>query len=157
MIKLIEQQEDLKAAIELVNEVFQKFVAVDYSQEGQQTFYDYLEHKDEELARDLEIGHKKMWGYYEEGQIVGVISVCDLYHISLLFVSEEFQKRGIAKKLYKNVVEFLTESQQSRRFEITVNSSPYAVEIYKKLGFVQSGEEQEKNGIRFTPLTVVIN
>jgi len=156
MIKLIEQK-DLKAAVELVNSVFNEFVAGDYSQEGQKTFYDYLEHKDEELARDLEIGHKKMWGYYDGNEIVGVISVRDLYHISLLFVSKEFQQRGIATELFNTVVEFLKEIQNDSRLEITVNSSPYAVEIYKKLGFNETDTEQESNGIRFMPMKIAIN
>jgi len=156
MIKLIEQK-DLKAAVELVNDVFNEFVAGDYSPEGQKTFYDYLEHKDEELARDLEMGHKKMWGYYDGEEIVGVISVRDLYHISLLFVSKEFQKRGIATELFKTVVEFLKEIQNDSPLEITVNSSPYAVEIYKKLGFNETDTEQESNGIRFMPMKIAIN
>ncbi|HWQ89143.1 MAG TPA: GNAT family N-acetyltransferase, partial [Desulfitobacteriaceae bacterium] len=33
--------------------------------------------------------------------------------------------------------------------EIDVNSSPYAVNIYKRMGFEQLDEEQEKDGIRF--------
>jgi hypothetical protein len=35
---------------------------------------------------------------------------------------------------------------------IDVHSSPYAVHIYEKLGFVKQSEEQIKDGIRFTPL-----
>ena len=34
--------------------------------------------------------------------------------------------------------------------EIDVNSSPWAVPVYHKLGFVSDGPEQEVNGIRFT-------
>jgi len=37
--------------------------------------------------------------------------------------------------------------------KITVNSSPYAVKIYEKLGFVPDGNEQMVDGIRFTPMT----
>ncbi|WP_094603611.1 GNAT family N-acetyltransferase [Sporomusa silvacetica] len=36
--------------------------------------------------------------------------------------------------------------------EITVNSSPYAVLIYEKMGFVRTDVEQEINGIRFIPM-----
>ncbi|WP_460645598.1 GNAT family N-acetyltransferase [Lacrimispora brassicae] len=35
---------------------------------------------------------------------------------------------------------------------MTVNSSPYAVEIYHKLGFVDTDTEQLVNGIRFIPM-----
>ena len=40
--------------------------------------------------------------------------------------------------------------------EITVNSSPYAVLIYERLGFVVQNEEMVKNGIRFIPMKRVI-
>lgn len=35
---------------------------------------------------------------------------------------------------------------------ITVNSSPYADKIYECLGFVKTGEQQETEGIIFTPM-----
>ena len=37
--------------------------------------------------------------------------------------------------------------------EFTVNSSPYAVEIYKRLGFVQEDAERlSPEGLRYTPM-----
>jgi len=36
--------------------------------------------------------------------------------------------------------------------EVSVNSSLYAVEAYKRLGFVATNAEQQKNGIRFVPM-----
>lgn len=47
---------------------------------------------------------------------------------------------------------FETAKAECKRPEITVNSSPYAVKIYKHLGFVPTAEEQTVNGIRFTPM-----
>ena len=35
---------------------------------------------------------------------------------------------------------------------MTVNSSPYAVPVYHKLGFKDTGSEQMVNGLRFTPM-----
>ena len=35
---------------------------------------------------------------------------------------------------------------------ITVNSSPYAVEVYRHLGFTPTGGEQNIDGLRFTPM-----
>ncbi|WP_334295796.1 GNAT family N-acetyltransferase [Clostridioides difficile] len=40
--------------------------------------------------------------------------------------------------------------------EITVNSSPYAVEVYHKLGFKDTAVEQIVDGIRFTPMKLLI-
>ena len=39
---------------------------------------------------------------------------------------------------------------------VTVNSSPYAVGFYKKLGFVPLGPEKQADGIRFTPMRLSI-
>ncbi|WP_347567129.1 GNAT family N-acetyltransferase [Alistipes finegoldii] len=39
---------------------------------------------------------------------------------------------------------------------ITVNSSPYAVEIYRRLGFTATDAERVTDGIRFTPMTYLL-
>ncbi|MEW6034400.1 MAG: GNAT family N-acetyltransferase [Chloroflexota bacterium] len=39
---------------------------------------------------------------------------------------------------------------------IDVHSSPYAVEIYEKLGFTCTGIEQEINGIGFAPMKLPV-
>ncbi|WP_170253811.1 GNAT family N-acetyltransferase [Acetobacterium paludosum] len=154
-IREIEQQ-DLKEAVNLVNTVFNEFVAGGYSQEGQKTFRDYLEFKLEELSQDLNNGHKKMWGFYENEKIVGVIGTRDRFHISLMFVAKDHHKRKIATKLFTTVVNSLKEKENSESFEMTVNSSPYAVKIYEHLGFRATDNEQIKNGIRFTPMKMIV-
>ena len=40
-------------------------------------------------------------------------------------------------------------------FAITVNSSPYAVLVYRKLGFVETDTEQLADGMRYTPMKFV--
>ncbi|MBQ2785198.1 MAG: GNAT family N-acetyltransferase [Oscillospiraceae bacterium] len=37
-----------------------------------------------------------------------------------------------------------------------LNSSPYGLPCYLALGFVPQSEEQEINGIRFTPMKYVV-
>ena len=39
----------------------------------------------------------------------------------------------------------------------TVHSSPYAVEVYRHLGFVPTDEEQTVDGLRFTPMQYSAN
>ena len=36
--------------------------------------------------------------------------------------------------------------------KMSVNLSPYAVPIYRRLGFRDTGAEQVVNGLRFTPM-----
>jgi len=150
MIKKVDDR-DLRQALELVNNVFSEFVAVDYAEEGKNTFENYLKNKYDEVSLDLESGHKKMWAYYQNGEIIGVISTRDISHISLMFVDKKHHKKGIARQMFNVVLKDLRNNEAVR--QITVNSSPYAVRVYEHLGFVKTGEQQENDGIIFIPMT----
>ena len=39
---------------------------------------------------------------------------------------------------------------------ITVNSSRYAVSIYQNLGFIKTEEEKEQDGLKFTPMKLIL-
>ena len=47
-------------------------------------------------------------------------------------------------------------TQQPSITDISVNSSPNAVPVYEKLGFVRQQSEQENNGIRFVPMQLAL-
>ena len=149
MIKEVDKN-NLKQALGLVNRVFSEFVADDYSEQGKKSFHDYLKTKYDEVLADLQTGHKKLWGYYENGEIIGVIASRDKSHIALLFVDKQHHRKGIARQLFGAM---LVEAESDTGVtQITVNSSPYAVEIYERLGFVKTDEQQEKDGIIYIPM-----
>ena len=141
---------DVERALTLVNAVFSEFVAVEYSEQGRNTFASYLENKLQEVSTDLNTGRKKMWGYYQGDEILGVIATQDTSHISLMFVDKAHHGRGIARQLFQTILEEVSENQSVT--QITVNSSPYAVKAYESLGFVKTEEQQEKDGILFVPM-----
>jgi len=145
---------DIRQALDLVNRVFTEFVAVDYSEQGSKTFSDYLKVKYEEVVNDMQTGHKRIWGYYHGGEIVGVIATRDKSHIALMFVDKQHHRKGIARSLYNTVLSEL--SKNSDVTKITVNSSPYAVEAYERLGFIKTDEQQEKDGIIYVPMVHTI-
>ena len=145
---------DVSQAIALVNRVFSEFVAVDYGEQGKRTFEDYLKTKLQEVSSALKSGDKKMWAYYQDEEILGVIATQNTSHISLMFVDKTHHGQGIAKELFQAVLEDLKEDQNLT--QITVNSSPYAVKVYERLGFVQTQEQQEKDGILFIPMRRVL-
>jgi predicted GNAT family N-acyltransferase len=142
--------ERIKEALALVNGVFSEFVAVDYSEQGKRTFGDYIKIKLEEVAADLNSGHKKMWAYYQNDSIIGVIATRNVSHIALMFVEKQHHRRGIAKQLFRVVIDDI--KQNTDVTQITVNSSPYAEVVYEHLGFTKTGERQEKDGIIFIPM-----
>ena len=145
---------DLKQALDLVNRVFSEFVAVDYSEQGNKTFNDYLKIKYDEVLNDTQTGRKKIWGYYQNGEIIGVVAIRDTSHIALMFVDKQHHRKGISKLLFDSVLEYTEKNEEVT--QITVNSSPYAVPVYERLGFIKTDEQQEQNGIIYIPMARVV-
>ena len=127
-------------AIDLIWTTFLQFEAPDYSEEGIQSFKDFIENKD--IISSLEF-----WGAYDSQILKGVIATNEnRKHICCFFVKAEYHRQGIGRKLW----EYLLENSKSE--VITVNSSPYAVPIYHRLGFVDTETEQLSDGMRYTPM-----
>ena len=153
MIKELSKN-DIQQALDLVNRVFSEFVAIDYSEQGKKTFNDYLEVKYEEVVNDVQTGHKKIWGFFIDNEIVGVIATRDTSHIALMFVDKQHHRNVIAKQLYNTILDEVKENTEVS--QITVNSSPYAVTVYEHLGFVKTDEQREKDGIIHVPMAYTI-
>lgn len=133
------------AAMELVWRVFAEFEALEYSDEGIAEFQSFI--KPDAVRLRLKQNAFCLWGAYEGDTIVGVIASRLPCHIALLFVEKTYHRRGIAKALYQAVLDYYGEE-----VEMTVNSSPYALEAYRHLGFVETDTEQVVNGLRFIPM-----
>lgn len=133
-------QPDLDEALKLVLNVFMIFEAPDYIDEGIITFQNCI--NNHEFIDNLD-----MYGAFEKDQLVGVIATRNEgNHIALFFVDGKYHKREIGRQLFEQVV------KNSSSNKITVNSSPYAIEIYHRLGFVDTNTEQLVDGMRFTPM-----
>lgn len=137
-------QSELQEALNLVWRVFLEYEAPDYSKQGIESFRQFIGFQTIQALE--ESGELKFWGAYEVERLVGVIAVKLGTHVSMLFVDPDFHRRGVATRLYENAFD-------GYRGEITVNSSPYAVAFYARLGFEIKKEEQVIDGIRFTPMS----
>lgn len=62
------------------------------------------------------------------------------------YVDGKYHRQGIGKRLYQ-----IARSRNNSN-KMTVNSSPYAVPVYHKLGFIDTDTEQVVNGLRFIPM-----
>ena len=71
-------------------------------------------------------------------------------HLCLLFVEKACHRQGIARALFSALRDHCRTAPDTPR--ITVNSSPYAVGAYRRLGFRTTGDERTVDGIRFTPM-----
>jgi len=143
--KLLEK--DLPAALDLVWSVFSRFEAPEYSQEGIDVFRDFIDL--DTMTRMADAGVLRFWGAFKESRIVGVLAIRGSSHISLLFVDSDYHRRGVARTLFEEARKLAASEEIS---EITVNSSPYALDFYKKIGFTPLSPELEKQGIRYTPM-----
>lgn len=131
---------ETQTALDLVWKVFQKYEAPDYSKEGVEEFYRSI-HDDNYLSM------LSLYGAFVSEKLVGVIATrSEGTHIALFFVDGEYHRNGIGKKLFQTVL------SQCSTNRMTVNSSPYAVPVYHKLGFTDTDTEQVINGLRFTPM-----
>lgn len=147
------QRDKLREALTLIQEVFDEFDAPCYTSVGIKTFQHFISM---ENMRDLcEKKEMLFCGAYEGNELIGVIALRGKQHLSLLFVKKEYQQRGVAKKLFGYIVD-VCKNKNLENNVITVNSSPYAVEIYKKLGFAKQKGEQTADGIRYTPMIYLI-
>ena len=137
------QAEQLAEALSLVWEVFCRFEAPEYSEEGITEFKNFLNNEEE-------IGKLDFYGAFDEASdIVGVLAMRKPSHISLFFVKAEYHRQGIGRQLFEKI---LCDYQPQGIGVFTVNSSHYAVEVYRKLGFKLTGNECITNGIRYTPM-----
>lgn len=137
-IRKIEEKE-MQEAINLVMETFLKYEAPDYTQEGIEEF--------KKAVYDSEwVKQREFIGAFEADKIVGVIATRNSNHIALFFVDGNYHRRGIGRKLYEYV------AQRNKTGYFTVNSSPYAHEVYKHLGFTDTDEKQSVNGLIFYPM-----
>lgn len=90
-----------------------------------------------------------------EDSVVGVIAMRDNRHLYSLFVAEEYQRQGIARKLWQVAKEACLGNGNDGEF--TVNSSEYAQEVYKRLGFVAQPGPRIKNGVVFYPMSLRVD
>lgn len=143
----------LRDALELVWEVFEKYEAPEYEEMGIKTFRHFIEYGN--MVEKVNQGEMIFWGCYLNNYLVGVIALRTGQHISLLFVREKFHRLGVARRLVRVAVSHLVNQEPEIRV-VTVNSSPFAVEFYKKIGFVPLGPERTEDGIRFTSMRMSI-
>lgn len=147
LIRTINENE-WEEAMNLAWDTFILYEAPEYTKEGITSFRNFV--RDPILKTIFIEGKYNVLAAFNNNIIVGIIGVRNETHISLLFVDSEYHKKGIARRLVEKTFERTYEKYGKR--EMTVNSSPYAVGFYHKMGFVDTDIEQTTDGIRYTPM-----
>ena len=134
--------------VDLVLNVFNEFVAPQYSSEGISEFTKFL--NIEEVGNRFKAGN--IFTLAKDGdKIVGIIEMRNNSHIALLFVEKDYQFKGIARELIRRAIIICLERDQQLK-KITVNSSPNAYDAYKSIGFKGERTVKTVNGIQFIPM-----
>jgi len=130
---------DIKEYSRLINEVMEEFNAGEI--DGFQTWF----------ASTEGIAHRRKYGFDDgsfdtvqfaakhDGKVVGALEVENKEHIQSFFVKKEFQHKGIGKMLLNYSLDFFGKND----IEVSgysVQSSDYAIDIYKSLGFTGGGK-----------------
>ena len=132
--------EDLNPALELSLKVFWECSSSDYDDEGLKIFKKFIDDKES-------ISMLTMYGAMDSKELIGIIATKEGgSHISLFFIEKSYQGLGIGRKLF----EFAKDDNKPSC--ITVSSSTYAVEIYRRFGFVEIDAIQLKNGLKSVPM-----
>lgn len=146
---------EVEDAMDLALEVFMQFEAPDYGPSGVDTFKKDIV-QNEEYIKNAKLGKCPIYGAFDGDKIVALIGMrSNKTHINLVFTKKEYHRRGIAKSIFNYLLNDIINENPILE-EITLNSSPYGLPFYLAIGFIPLSEEQEINGIRFTPMKYFI-
>lgn len=146
---------EVEDAMNLALEVFMQFEAPDYGPRGVYTFKKDIV-QNEEYIKNAKLGKCPIYGAFVDDKIVSIIGMrSNKTHINLVFTKKEYHRRGIAKSIFNYLLNDIINGNPALE-EITLNSSPYGLPFYLALGFIPLSDEQEINGIRFTPMKYII-
>lgn len=146
---------EVTEALALALEVFMQFEAPDYKPEGIDTFKRDIV-QNEEFISQCRQGICPIYAAFDAGKMIGIMGMrSSRTHINLAFVRKEYQRQGVATSIFRYLLADLTKDDPGLK-EITLNSSPYGKPFYLHIGFVPLSDEQETDGIRFTPMKYTI-
>ena len=139
--------EDSESISKLVWRLSAEYIVEEFSQQGKATLFESM--TPAAIRKYIQSGYRYHVAEVKK-QLVGVVAVKDNSHLYHLFVAQDYQRQGIASSLWHLAKQVCLEHGNPGEF--TVNSSTYAQDVYKSLGFVAQSGPQDKNGVIFIPM-----
>ena len=136
--RLIKENE-IDTVIKLVDRVAKEYVFLDFETEGISNF-NLVNTEDFYLNK-----YNFTYVCLDDNKIIGMISLTNKNHLSLLFVDKKYHGKGIGKKLVEIIDNLVLD-------EIEVNASIYAKDFYEHIGFSLNGKLEKKDGILYYPM-----
>ena len=144
--------EEYEDVMGLAWKTFLRFEGDLFSPEGIKSFQNFI--TNETLKKLFDTGQYPIFVAVYCNEIVGMLSLRCKTHISLLFVDEHYHYMGVGKKLMEYACTYI--QKELDEFKVTVHASPYAVGFYHKMGFTDMADEIEEDGVRYTPMSLIL-
>lgn len=139
--------QDAEVISELIMESQRQFCFHEYTPEGQKLMAKVCGRK--AFNRYLELGDVYFVAE-SDGVIIGVLGIRDNHRLTHNFVEASWHRRGISKRLWELASKECLRRGNPGFFEL--RASTYAIPVYLRWGFVQTGYTSQKDGITFTPM-----
>lgn len=102
------------------------------------------------IRRNLQADNYIYHVAYDGALLAGVAAVRDNTHLFSLYVGSPWHGQGLGKRLWQVARDAALARGNPGGF--TVNSSDFAQDMYRHLGFVPTGPMAEMHGLRFIPM-----
>jgi GNAT superfamily N-acetyltransferase len=139
--------EDSANISDLIRPLAEKYIACEFSPDGARNLLVSME--TDAIERYFKSGFKYHVAV-EDDVLAGVVGIRENKHVYHLFVADFFCGRGLARELWHVARDACRQAGNPGDF--TVNSSKFAVEMYRKFGFVESSAPVTKNGVVSIPM-----
>jgi len=136
--------DDAAAISALVWGLAQRWIAPDCSDAGVAVLMASM--SEAKTRERLHEGHRYIVAE-RDGRIVGVAALRLPSHLYHLFVADDAQRQGLARRLWDGV-----RVHADALAPVTVNASRHALAVYGRLGFEAVEAERFDRGIRSTPM-----
>ena len=139
--------DDIAPALDLAWRMFVKYDSIDYGVEHTERMRESIEDR----LKNLSIYTQRlMMVALVGGKVVGMLETYGTNRISLLFVDNEYHRKGIATAMMCKIASELKMRGYDR---IVLNSSPHGLPFYKHFGFTVEDEEKNADTPWKTPMS----
>lgn len=142
--------DDIAPALDLAWRMFVKYDSLDYGAVHTERMRVAIKDR----LKDLSIySQRLMVVALVDGKVVGMLETYGTNRISLLFVDNEYHRKGIATAMMRRIASEL----KNRGYDkIVLNSSPYGMPFYENFGFTVVEEEKNAETPWKMPMSYVL-